>query len=66
MKSKWIVNLSSKDLNENQLSILEKDLKFAPTPRKIPRMEIVTEVENAIIHLDEINKAQVRTDVTYP
>ena len=35
-----IVNLSSRKLNENQIKLLEKGLKFAPTPTKPNTQEL--------------------------
>ena len=46
------------------LSILAKDFKFAPSPKRIPVMQIVAEVESAISRLEDLNKAEVRRDVT--
>ena len=36
---KWIVNLSSCELNDSQQRALQRGLNFAPTPTRIPTME---------------------------
>ena len=41
MKDKGVINLSSKELSVLERSGLEKGLKFAIAPRKIPTAEIV-------------------------
>ena len=41
------MNLSSKELSTLERSVLEKGLKFAIAPRKIPTAEIVTAVEES-------------------
>ena len=41
----WVLNLSSKELDEAQTRVLEKGLAFAPTPKLIPAKGIVAEVE---------------------
>ena len=41
MKDKWVLNLSSKELSELKRRGLEKGLKFAIAPSKIPAAEII-------------------------
>ena len=45
---KWIVNLSSCELNDSQQQVLQRGLNFAPTPTRIPTMEIIAGVEPAL------------------
>ena len=40
LKDKWVMNLSSKELSTLERSGLERGLKFASAPRKIPTAEI--------------------------
>ena len=47
-KSKWVVNLSERRLSEEETKVLELGMKFAPAPKKIPTMEIVAQVEDAL------------------
>ena len=49
LKDKWVMNLSSKELSALERSGLEKGLKFAIAPRKIPTAEIVAAVEESTI-----------------
>ena len=51
-KNKWVINLSSRPLNDAEISLLEKGLNFAVTPTTIPATEIVAKVETAIRTLD--------------
>ena len=50
-KSNWVVNLSKKPVLPSERSLLEKGLKFAPTPSKIPFKDFVAEVEASRIYL---------------
>ncbi|XP_026747573.1 uncharacterized protein LOC113508689 [Trichoplusia ni] len=43
-----VVNLSSKELSEDTVSVLSRGLNFAPTPRRIPVEDIITNIENTI------------------
>lgn len=61
---KWIVNKSSRNLNESEKSILSKGLNFAPAPRKIPVEKFIIETESAISNLEPSAKAEVRNKVT--
>ena len=36
-ESQWFLNLSSKSFNTDEISILCRNLKFAPAARKIPK-----------------------------
>ena len=47
-KARWIVNLSSKTLSDDQKRVLSHGMNFAPAPRKIPVPEIVSTVESAL------------------
>ena len=47
-KSKWVINLSTRELMKEERAVLERGMKFAPAPKSIPRMDIVAKVEGAI------------------
>ena len=47
-KDKWIVNLSDKQLSDNEQSLLIKGMKFAITPKHIPKEEIIAKVESSL------------------
>ena len=51
-KTNWVVILSSRSLNEAEVSLLKKGLNFAVTPADIPATEIITKVESAVRQLD--------------
>ena len=48
-KGKWVVNLSKRPLSENEKKVLELGMKFAPAPKKLPTVEIVARVEDALL-----------------
>ena len=47
IKSKWIVNLSDRVLNEEEETVLKQGLNFAVTPSAIPVEEFIIGVESA-------------------
>ena len=64
LKDKWVMNLSSKELSALERSGLEKGLKFAIAPRKIPTAEIVAVVEDSISQLDDDRRHLVGAEVS--
>ena len=48
-KGKWVQNLSSYNLTEAEEKVLERGMNFAPTPKRIPKMDIVAGVEAALL-----------------
>ncbi|XP_072014870.1 uncharacterized protein [Amphiura filiformis] len=71
-KDKWVVNLSSRNLSTAEVSVLQKGLNFAPSPKDIPVEDIITETEYAIKRLqynkttriDYDSAAELRARVT--
>ena len=53
LKDKWVMNLSSEELSALERNGVEKGLKFAIAPRKIPTAEIVAAVEESISQLND-------------
>jgi hypothetical protein len=47
-----VLNLLKDELPCNQLSLLELGPKFVPTPKSVPHMDIITNVENAVQQLE--------------
>ena len=43
-----VVSLSSFDLSDVEVDVLRKGLNFAPAPRNVPTVDIVTSIENAL------------------
>ena len=64
LKDKWVLNLSSKELSALERSGLEKGLKFAVAPSKIPNAEIVAAVEEGISRLNVDQKHLIRAEVS--
>ena len=66
------VNLSSPSLSSPETSVLERGLNFAPTPKEIPVVDIITDTEYAIKRLqydknnciDENSVPELRARVT--
>ena len=64
LKDKWVLNLSSKELSELKRRGLEKGLKFAIAPSKIPTVEIIASVEEGIFRLGDVQKHLIRAEVS--
>ena len=64
LKDKWVLNLSSKELSELERRGLEKGLKFAIAPSKIPTVEIIASVEEGIFRLGDVQKHLIRAEVS--
>jgi hypothetical protein len=61
-KNTSVINLSKKPLTDTERSLLEKGLKFAITPAKIPYKNIIAEVETVIKDLPDETKDIIRTN----
>ena len=62
-KTKWVINLSSRTLNEVEVSLLKKGLNFAVTPTSVPATEIIAKIESAVRLLDAERADTVRRSV---
>ncbi|XP_062837651.1 uncharacterized protein LOC134299269 [Anolis carolinensis] len=61
-KSRTIINLTDRQLTEDQVSILEKGGNFAVTTTRIPVENIIANVESAIYQLPEEEAEEVRME----
>ncbi len=59
-ESKWVINLSSKQLTEMEHSILKKGMKFAVAPGRLQKEHILAAVECGIQNLNEGEKSRIR------
>ena len=62
-KTNWVINLSSRSLNDADITLLKKELNFAVTPANIPDTEIIAKVETAVRQLDAEQADTVRRAV---
>ncbi|XP_071450003.1 uncharacterized protein [Hetaerina americana] len=62
-KDRSVINFTDYQLTNAHISILSKGLNFAIAPTKIPKEEIVTEVEYAIRKLPKGDADEIREDV---
>lgn len=58
-----VVNLSSCVLTDAEISLLAKGLKFAPTPNRVPVVEMVTAVEEIAPMLSEDQAGELRYEI---
>jgi hypothetical protein len=57
-KNRWVMNVSSKELSDTEVSVLKKGLNFAITPKKMPIKEVITSTETACYYLRNPEIAQ--------
>ncbi|KAL9964367.1 hypothetical protein ACROYT_G027998 [Oculina patagonica] len=62
-KTNWVINLSSRTLNDAEIALLQKGLNFAVTPANVPAKEIIASVESAIRQLNAEQADTVRRTV---
>ena len=63
-KDKWIINLSEKQLSDGAKSLLLKGMKFAITPKYIPKEEIIAKVESSLKGIDKPEADTIRAKVS--
>ena len=63
-KSKWVVNLSSQQLNEHETSGLNKGLNYGVSPSVIPVEDFIVATEVACDKLQQAEKEELRSKVT--
>ena len=64
-KSRWVLNISSHQISENEINVLRKGLNFAATPPKLPVDDIIVATEEACNKiLDPVVAASLRSEVT--
>ena len=61
--NKWVVKLSSRTLTDAEEQVLRRGLNFAPTPRRIPYIDIVAAVEGVTRHLNTEEANELRGSV---
>ena len=62
-KNRWVVNLSNRQLSENETSALQNGLNFATTPKTVPTSRIVANIESGTYNLLGSAKATIRASV---
>ena len=63
-RDKWVLNISSKPLNNTETTALQKGTNFALAPKKIPTAEIIAGIEDGISGLPEDDKLVLRSQVS--
>ena len=63
IKKKWVINLSERELDNNEINLLRKGMNVAITPRNIPIKQIIASVEEGISELPQADKDQIRSQV---
>ncbi|KAJ8912114.1 hypothetical protein NQ315_013203 [Exocentrus adspersus] len=56
--TKTVINLSSKILDQNQINLLNRGLKFTMAPRSIPRIELMMTAEETASQMEDAERAE--------
>ena len=59
---KWVKNVSDRTLSDDELSVLKKGLNYAPTPKSLPTVEIITATESACRNLGKSEADSLRCE----
>lgn len=62
-RSRWVMNLSDKVMSDEEIDVLRKGLQFAVVPKTIPKLDIISEVENSIRNINDSHKELIRAEV---
>ena len=60
---KWVINLSSKPLTEEQRSVIAKGPNFVVSSRHPPNLEYITAIESACTKLSQQDAEELRADI---
>jgi hypothetical protein len=58
IKDRWVINKSSRQLSEHEHKLLQRGLKFAVTPNKLPVFEFITTTEEACAYIRDPKTAE--------
>ena len=56
IEKKWVINLSDRDLNKNEINLLRKGMNFSITLRNVPVKQMIASVEEGISELPQAEK----------
>ena len=63
-KSKWVINLSSHDINKDEKELLEKGLNYSITPTTIPAVELVAKIETVLAGMPTEEANTIHADLS--
>ena len=63
-KKKWVINMSSRQLNHIETDLLEKGLNFSITSKKLPNKDIIVTIEHAVKDLEKEEADTIRAKVS--
>ena len=62
-KKKWVINMSSRQLNHIETDLLEKGLNFSITSKKLANKDIIATIEHAVKELQKEEADTIRAEV---
>ncbi len=63
VSKRWVVNLSTKSLTKDQISVLSHGPKFAVTQERIEAEDIIPVIESGVLGLSQSDSDEVRSEI---
>ena len=63
-QSKWVINLSSHDINKDEKDLLEKGMNCSITPTTIPTVGVVVKIETVLARMLAEEAATIHADLS--
>ena len=63
-KKKWVINMSSRQLNHIKTDLLAKDLNFSITSKTLPKKDIRVTIEDAVKDLEKEEADTIRVKIS--
>ena len=63
-KSRWVKNLSNRQLSSTEIELLSKGMNFSTAPKRLPTKEIIANVENAVKGLEKAESVNIRAKLS--
>ena len=63
-KSKWIINLSSHDINKDEKELLKKGMNYSITPTTIPAVDLVAKIKTVLAGMQTEEAETIRADLS--
>ena len=63
IKERWVVDRTISGLKQEEISVLQKGLNYNVSASKIPKDEIITNIQTATYHLNEENKRIANAEI---
>ena len=63
-KSKWVINLSTYNITEDERELLENGMNYSVTPAALPTIDLVTKIETTLTGMTTEPSDTIRADLS--